>query len=147
MVAARLAVLIVGLALVGTACAQAAASGTDWRSLSPAQREVLAPLAGDWAEMGDAGRRQWIGIADRFGGLTPEEQQRIRMRMKDWADLTPEERERARDQYRALRNVPPEQREALREQWQQYRNLPPEERQVRKDTRGARGGTNPPARD
>ena len=123
--AARTGVLILALCLGGSASAVSPLGQTPWSALSAVQREVLAPLKGDWDTMSEAGRQTWLGIASEYPALMPEEQARIRARMQDWARLSPEERERARDQYRALRSMPPEQREQLGEQWQQYRQKTP----------------------
>lgn len=146
MAAARIAVLSVLLALVASAWS-APIGAPRWSELNPAQREVLSPLAEEWDRMDETRRLKWVGIANGFHRLTPEEQVRIRLRMKTWVSLSPEERERARDQYRALRNAPPEQREAMREQWLRYRSLPPEERQqLLPDASKPRTGSRPPAR-
>ncbi len=131
MAAARLAVLILGLALLAPAGAVTPAGAPAWHELSAAQRHVLAPLEAEWATLDSAGRQTWIGVAERYEDLTPDEQARLQRRMREWARLSPDERERARDQYRALRSMPPEQRESLREEWQRYRSLPPEERRRR----------------
>ncbi|CAI10166.1 hypothetical protein ebA7126 [Aromatoleum aromaticum EbN1] len=146
MAAARLAILIATLILAGAAGAVTPIGAPGWRDLNAEQREILAPLAGDWNGMSEPHRQKWIGIADSYGRLTREEQERIRARMKAWADLQPEQRERARDQYRTLRNIPPDKREALPELWQRYRSIPPEARQSQHDRRDRRAEPRSPLR-
>lgn len=147
MAAGRLAVLIAALWLATPA--SAAVTPIDaprWQALSPSQKDVLAPLADDWNDLDDLQRYKWIGIADRYPRLTPEEQARIRARMRDWAKLRPEQRDRARDQYRTLRNIPLDRRESLQEQWQRYQSIPPEERQLKPGPRAPRIIQQPPVR-
>lgn len=137
MAAARPGFLIRALAcatLVGPLFAQTAS----WTDIDTAQQRVLAPLEGEWARMSEVDRQAWLGIVRGFDRLLPDEQERIRQRMRDWARLTPEQREHARDQYRVLRNIPVERRETLHQQWLHYRDLPAQEKKVRPAT-GARG--------
>lgn len=128
MAGARFKLLILMLCVTVGGSVQFARADDSWARLSAGQRGLLAPLASDWPGMSEAQRQQWIGAVEGFERLTPEEQARIRARLREWADLSPEQRERARDQYRALRNIPPDQRERLYEEWQRYRSLSPEQR-------------------
>ena len=95
-----------------------------WAELTPQQREVLAPLSGEWDKLESYRRKKWLGIAKRYPAMSAEEQQRIQRRMKDWANLSPEERKQAREQYKTLQKVPPEKRQAVNQKWQEYKNLP-----------------------
>lgn len=99
-----------------------------WVQLTQSQRQILAPLAAEWDGMEAFRRKQWLGIADRYHALSPDEQQRVRQRMREWARLAPEERRQAREKYKTLQKVQPEQREMLRQNWEDYKALPDEER-------------------
>ena len=100
-----------------------------WVELTPQQREILAPLAGEWDKLEVYRRKKWLGIAQRYPAMSAEEQQRLQLRMKTWVNLSPEDRNRARAQYKALQKVPPEQRQAVNQKWQEYKNLPDAEKE------------------
>jgi len=100
-----------------------------WAELSPQQREILAPLSGEWDKLESFRRKKWLGIVQRYPALSADEQQRIQRRMKAWADLTPEERKRAREQFKTLQKVPAEQRQTVKQRWQEYQSLPDSEKQ------------------
>src|SRR5689334_16196231 len=63
-----------------------------WSSLSTDQRTVLAPLSKEWDNMENFRKKKWLGIAERYAKMTPDEQQRVQKRMRDWATMTPEQR-------------------------------------------------------
>jgi hypothetical protein len=73
-------------------------------------------------------RKKWLGIAQRYPSLTPDEQGRMQRRMTEWAKLTPDERKRARDKYKALQKDSPEKKEAVKLKWREYKELPESER-------------------
>lgn len=98
-----------------------------WRELSPAQREVLAPLARQWAQMDDTAREKWLNVADRYRRLSPAEQSRVRERMAQWSDLPPQARGEARLRFQQSRQLPPEERQR---KWEAYQSLPPETREA-----------------
>lgn len=133
--------LIGALILAGTLAAGTAGAGLPeteaprWHQLSVKQKEVLAPLAEDWDQLDGVRRRKWVGVADRFYSLTPDEQARIHSRMREWAQLSPSQRRNARDQYKSLRQLPPDQREALIQKWNEYENLSPEEKKRLSESR------------
>lgn len=99
-----------------------------WAQLNPEQQRTLAPLAGEWDKMDGFRRKKWLGIAQRYSSLSPDEQARMQRRMTDWAKLTPEERKRAREKYRSLQKAPPEKKEAVKRKWEAYKELPESER-------------------
>ena len=99
-----------------------------WHQLSPAQRQILEPLAQEWNNLPEDRRLKWLGIAARYPKMTPIEKTRLQERMKTWASLSPAEREKARAQYQKLRSAPPEQRKAMEQRWQEYDALPKEEK-------------------
>lgn len=104
-----------------------------WTELSPEQRTILAPLVNDWNSMESDRRKKWLGIAERYSAMTPEEKTRIQRRMKEWTRLSPEERKVARDGFTSLQNAPQEHRSAMKatikQQWQQYQELQESEKQ------------------
>ena len=55
--------------------------GVAWKSLTPAQREALAPLERDWPSIDAVRKQKWIALAARFKTLSPEERARISERM------------------------------------------------------------------
>lgn len=103
-------------------------SQPSWTELTPEQKAILAPLSSEWDKMEGFRRKKWLGIAQRYQTLTPDEQGRMQRRMTDWAKLTPEERKRARDKYKALQKDTPEKKEAVKLKWQEYKELPESER-------------------
>jgi hypothetical protein len=116
-----------------------------WSELSPADREILAPLAPEWNQWDSQRKQKWLGIAKRYPGLNPTEQQRVQQQMHAWAQLTPAERQVAREQYKSMKQLPPERREEVRQKWQEYQQLPPEKRRELATTRaGPPGAATPP---
>lgn len=116
-----------GLCLLLAAAPAFAEEGPGWSSLSPAQRQALAPLQRDWPSI-DANRKQkWLEVAARFPRLPADERQRVKERMAAWAALSPSERTRARLQFQESRQISPEERQA---QWEAYRSLPEDERKA-----------------
>lgn len=99
-----------------------------WEQLTPAQRDVLAPLAREWHKLGPKSRARWLAIAARYPSLSPDEQVRVTARMQEWAALTPEQRRKAREQYKRLLQLPGDQRPALGQKWDQYQSLPQEKK-------------------
>ncbi|MFA6313718.1 MAG: DUF3106 domain-containing protein [Sterolibacterium sp.] len=124
-------VLVLALALVNPADAAIIPplKQPKWVELSPQQREVLAPLSGEWDKLESYRRKKWLGIAQRYPTLSVEEQQRLQRRMKAWISLSPEDRKRAREQYKTLQKAPPEQRQTVKQRWQEYESLPDAEKQ------------------
>ena len=100
--------------------------GVRWASLTPAQREALAPLEHDWPGIDAPRKQKWIALAARFKTLTPEERSRISARMTEWAKLTPAERGQARVNFEEARQLPAPDRSA---RWEAYQALPVEQRQ------------------
>jgi hypothetical protein len=100
--------------------------GVRWQSLTPVQREALAPLERDWPGIDARRKQKWIALAGRFKTLSPEERARITARMAEWAKLTPGERGQARMRFEEARLVPAPDRSA---RWQAYQALPAEQRQ------------------
>ena len=73
-------------------------------------------------------RKKWLGIAQRYPSLSPDEQARMQRRMTEWAKLTPDERKHAREKYRSLQKASPEKKEAVKLKWKEYKELPESEK-------------------
>lgn len=128
--------VILSLALSGAALADpptTALIGTppqpNWKQLPAQQQTILAPLAGSWDAMESIRRKKWLGIAERYPAMKPEEQQRMQERMREWATLTPEERAKARVTYKDFRQLPAEQKQIVKQKWEAYSVLPSQEKQ------------------
>lgn len=93
----------------------------NWSSLTPQQQEALKPLIGEWGKIDHYRRKKWLGIAEKFAAMKPEQQKRLHARMGDWARMTPEQRRAARENYAQSKALPAEQKKA---EWQQYQKLP-----------------------
>jgi hypothetical protein len=100
-----------------------------WAELTPEQQVTLAPLAGEWANLDGFRRKKWLGIAQRYKSMTPDEQNRIKERMSHWVKLSPEERKQAREKYLALKKAHPEQKDVVKQKWQKYEELPASEKE------------------
>lgn len=102
-------------------------TGPSWASLSPGQREALAPLSRDWDSLDASRKQKWLEISDRYPGMSPAKRERVQQRMGEWARMTPEQRTQARANFQQSKRLPPEERQA---QWQAYQSLSPETRQA-----------------
>lgn len=120
-----LCLLLVCLTAGGSAWATGPSSDADWAKLTPAQKQVLAPLQRDWASIDGPRRSKWLEVAARFPSMPADERERVQARMADWSQLTSAERSRARLQFQETRQVPADERQA---KWQAYQALSPEER-------------------
>lgn len=105
----------------------AVSGGQPWSSLTPAQRQALAPLERDWANIDAARRAKWIEIANRLPSMPADERRRMQDRMTEWARLTPDERGRARLSFQEAKQLSPQQRQA---RWEAYQALPEEDRKA-----------------
>lgn len=119
--------LVACLAAAGWAGAAGQNGSAAWSKLTPAQKQVLAPLERDWGEIDAQRQAKWLEVASRFQSLPADERARLQQRMAAWARMTPLERSRARLQFQEARQVPPTEREA---KWQAYQSLPEAERQA-----------------
>lgn len=97
-----------------------------WTELTPAQQQVLAPLAAEWNGLDDIRKKKWLEIAARYAQMGPEEQQRLQARMREWTQLTPEQRRLARESYARAKKLDAGQKSA---KWEKYQSLPDEEKQ------------------
>ncbi|MFG5410858.1 DUF3106 domain-containing protein [Piscinibacter sakaiensis] len=98
----------------------------DWRALSAARRQALAPLQREWTSMEASQRLKWIELADRLPRLPERERERIQARMVEWAGMTPAERGQARLRYlQAKRAAAGDDRS---ERWEAYQSLSKDEK-------------------
>lgn len=105
-----------------------------WSQLNSQQKSVLSPLAKEWDNLENIRKKKWLGIADRYPSMKPDEQLRMQQRMRDWAVLTPEQRTRARDTFKDFNQLPPEQKQVVKQKWEAYANLPPEDQQKARES-------------
>lgn len=114
-----------GLVLGAASAVWAADQGASWALLTPAQRQVLAPLQRDWNNIDLSQREKWVEVAARFPTMPADERQRLQARMAEWVRMTPAQRATARLQFQEVKRLPAEERQA---RWQAYQELSPEER-------------------
>ena len=125
--ALRILTALLCLATAGALQAAGPANGAAWAALTPAQKQVLAPLQRDWTSIDEQRRAKWIELASRFPSLPAGERTRLQERMAEWARMTPAERGRARLQFQDARQLPPSERQ---DRWQAYQALPEGERRA-----------------
>ncbi|HTS22580.1 MAG TPA: DUF3106 domain-containing protein [Casimicrobiaceae bacterium] len=125
------ALIAAGALAIAVAAPPAAALGSrgpTWAELSPADKQILAPLSSEWDSFDAPRKQKWLGIAKRYPTLKPAEQQRVQEQMSAWVHLTPDQRNQVREQYKKMRQLPPDKRQQVQKQWQEYQQLPPEKR-------------------
>lgn len=103
------------------------AGGPAWSALTAQQRAALAPLQRDWASIDAQRKAKWLEVAVRFPTLPAAEQQRVQVRMAEWARLTPAERGRARLSFQETKQLSGEQKQ---QRWEAYQALPDDERKA-----------------
>lgn len=101
------------------------ARGPGWEQLDTPQKLALYPLAPRWAMLGEQQKRQWLAIAQGFSRLPEAEQERLHLRMADWASLSAQQRSQARLNYAATNRLAPDSKRA---QWEAYQALSSEEK-------------------
>ncbi|HCY62035.1 MAG TPA: hypothetical protein DHV59_04225 [Oxalobacteraceae bacterium] len=97
-----------------------------WTELTPAQRQVLAPLADEWNSLPPQRKKKWLEIAAKYAQMSPAQQQRMQTRMREWTQLSPQQRRIARESYARAKKLDPDQKSA---KWEHYQSLPAEEKQ------------------
>ena len=102
-------------------------AGDSWNSLTPAQKESLAPLENTWGQLSEAQKKKWLAVADKMEHMSPEKKERFRNHIRDWLSLTPEQRRLARQNYLGFRNLNPERKS---QKWQEYQRLPEEKKRA-----------------
>lgn len=114
-----------------------------WAELTYVQKQILAPVHGEWDNMSEIQRKRLLGVAKGYPKMKPEEQQRIQRRLKDWSKLTPEERAQARKKYEKLKQMPPEKRQEVQKKWQEYQQLPEEKKEQLRRSKAKPAETKP----
>ena len=109
---------------VRTTAAPAESSPT-WKSLTPIQREALAPLAPVWGEISNNRKRKWIALSANFKALSPQDKATLHGRMKEWASLSSAQRNQVRLNFALARDFSHEEKKA---QWEAYQALSPEQK-------------------
>lgn len=110
-----------------TAVAAADPSGPAWSSLTPAQRQALAPLEREWSTIDAQRKAKWLEIATRFPSMPADERRRMQERMTEWAHLTPAERGRARLSFQEAKQLSPQTRQ---QRWEAYQALSEDDRKA-----------------
>ncbi|MHB8167666.1 MAG: DUF3106 domain-containing protein [Sulfuricella sp.] len=107
-----------------------------WIELSQEQKQILAPVSGQWDAMPAIQRKRLLDVAKGYPKMKPDEQQRFQRRLKPWSSLTPYERAQARKKYEELKQMSPEKRLEIQKKWQEYQQLPEEKKaQLRRGKR------------
>lgn len=129
-----LSVVVLALALAGASAMAVARQASpavstiekpSWKELNRPQQTALEPLQNEWDGMEGLRKQQWLDIANRFGAMKPDEQQRLHERMRAWLKMTPEERRLVRENYTMTQKL---DKSAKSLQWEQYQQLPEEEK-------------------
>ena len=96
------------------------ASGPQWREMSEAQRNVLAPLHERWSSMGALAKRRWLVLADRYPKMDTAERNRLASRMATWASLSAQQRNQARLNFENTKGLSAKE---LQAKWDEYQAL------------------------
>lgn len=97
-----------------------------WNDLTKTQQLALQPLKDEWDVMEGTRKRKWLEMSRRFASMSPEEQDRVHDRMRQWVRLTPEQRNLARENYTRTRKLAPGEKAAT---WESYKQLTPDQKQ------------------
>ena len=96
------------LGLISSPCSAAAPS---WRSLTPTQREALAPMDGQWDILPEIQRKRLLETAKHYPKMTPEQKQRYHDRLEKWSQAHPRTARNRAETYRAFNKLPAKERE------------------------------------
>jgi hypothetical protein len=97
-----------------------------WSQLTPIQKTALEPLHTEWDPMEGVRKQKWLEFTKSFATMTPEEQQRVHERMREWVKLTPEQRKLARQNFIQSKTIAPNEKSAT---WESYKQLPDAQKQ------------------
>jgi hypothetical protein len=100
--------------LFGWIVASNSAIAESWRSLTPMQREALAPLVQQWDILPELQRQRLLKTAEHYPKMTPEQKKHYHERLPLWTKLPPEKRNAAREKYGAFKKVPTEKQEQVK---------------------------------
>ena len=90
---------------------------TPWSNLNPADRQVLAPLAGEWDRIPGYQQQRLLSAAKQYPKMQPIQRERFQERIHDWAAMTPDQRKAARETFQGMKKLPPEKQHELKERW------------------------------
>lgn len=121
----------------------ATASQPMWSELTVPQKIILAPLSDDWDSMESYRQKKWLGIANRFSVMNPDEQRRVQGQMQEWGKLTSEQRQLARENFKTVKQLPAEKKQELKQKWEEYSNLPVEEKEKLKQQAASKPAAKP----
>lgn len=96
-----------------------------WLTLTPLQKQALAPLGAQWGALTARQQNKWLAISRNFSQLSVAEQITLHSRMAEWVDLSPQQRNLARLNFNKLQSLPKEDKKA---QWEAYQALSAEEK-------------------
>lgn len=97
-----------------------------WNQLTPTQKIALEPLHGEWDPLESVRKQKWLEFTKSFATMTPDEQQRVHERMREWVKLTPEQRKVARQNFVQAKTIAPNEKSAT---WETYKQLPDAQKQ------------------
>lgn len=103
-----------------------AEAGPAWASLSPAQKNALAPLAATWPSLSEGHKNKWIALVQKFPEMAESDRVRLHERMVDWAALSRRDRELARLNFAQTKKLSADERVA---NWEAYQALPDSKKQ------------------
>lgn len=112
-----------------------------WNQLTPIQKTALEPLHGEWDPMEGVRKQKWLEFTKSFATMTPDEQQRVHERMREWIRLTPQQRDLARQNFIQSKTIAPHEKSAT---WETYKQLPDEQKQKLAEQATRKPLTNPP---
>ena len=99
-----------------------------WQELSPQQQSILAPLAGKWNTFNARRKRTLLDVANRYPGMSPNDQLKVERRIQRWVKLTQKEHGMIRERAKTMKRLPPKKKQQLIREWNLYSELPEEER-------------------
>lgn len=97
-----------------------------WSQLTPIQKTALEPLHAEWDPLEGVRKQKWLEFTKSFATMTPDEQQRVHERMREWVKLTPEQRKVARQNFVQSKTIAPNEKSAT---WETYKQLPDAQKQ------------------
>ncbi|WEN16362.1 DUF3106 domain-containing protein [Rhodanobacter sp. AS-Z3] len=100
-----------------------------WTSLDASQRDVLAPLKGEWDTMPPRKQARMLQRAEHWATLPPEKREAVTQHIAHWQEMTPAERKQARENMRKFHQMPAQQREQLHSTYDRFQKLPPAQRE------------------
>ncbi|MDY6981104.1 MAG: DUF3106 domain-containing protein [Pseudomonadota bacterium] len=125
---ARLIYSVVTAVLLGVVFSSALAQPPlAWDALSQAEKQVLQPYAGQWAELGAQQQQQLRDIAATWKTMTPEQRAALRDRLTRWENRPESDKQQIRDNYRRFKQLPPEQQQRILQRYESFRQLPADE--------------------